>query len=226
FVESHAGDGVTVQWDFYNSDGSRAAMCGNALRCMGRWVQHVLGLSEIRFMTARGPVTVLSEQDNFLAELTFVEWASKALTYQSDGATKSALLLNTGVPHAVVPVKVIDDAAAFASDVPALRFHPETGPAGTNVTFVEVQSPDQIRTVTFERGVEGFTLSCGTGVLAAAAVSAGIVNQDSRSTVREVQVQTPGGSLRVRFSADLKVVTLIGPAVVIGEGIIREEILR
>ena len=76
---------------------------------------------------------------------------------------------NTGVPHAVIFVEEVDaiDVEALA---PAIRRDPSF-PEGANVNFVEVTGPDAIRVRTFERGVEGETLSCGTGATASAAIA-------------------------------------------------------
>jgi len=118
--------------------------------------------------------------------------------------------VNTGVPHAVVIVDDLDgveiDEAAFP-----IRHHP-TFPEGANVDFVQVESPGSLRVRTFERGVEGETLSCGTGAAASAAVARrlGLVGEN-------VEVETPGGPLTVRLGRDT---TLTGPAETVFTGVI------
>jgi diaminopimelate epimerase len=120
------------------------------------------------------------------------------------------------VPHAVVYVPDADK-AMVQSLGHELRFHPHFQPRGTNVNFAEVKGPDFIRVRTYERGVEGETLACGTGVTASALVSSRV--HGFRSPVR-VQVQG-GDELQVSFTeqdgqfADVK---LNGPATFVFEG--------
>jgi diaminopimelate epimerase len=102
---------------------------------------------------------------------------------------------------------------------PEIRRHPHFGPKGTNVNFVQVLGPNHIRVRTFERGVEGETLACGTGVSAAALISSRVHN-----FVSPVKVQVQGGDmLEVSFResnggfADVK---LTGPAEFVFEGAI------
>jgi diaminopimelate epimerase len=100
---------------------------------------------------------------------------------------------------------------------PEIRRHPHFGPKGTNVNFVQLLGPGHIRVRTFERGVEGETLACGTGVTAAALVSSRVHQFHS-----PVKVQVQGGDqLEVSFAeknggfADVK---LSGPAEFVFEG--------
>ena len=81
--------------------------------------------------------------------------------------------VDTGVPHVVLFVANEKDLESV--DVPrwgrALRFHPRFQPAGTNVNFVLVQGPQHISVRTYERGVEGETLACGTGAIASSLIT-------------------------------------------------------
>ena len=124
--------------------------------------------------------------------------------------------VNTGVPHAVVFVPDADQAMVqqIGSE---LRNHDHFKPRGTNVNFAQVLGPGSIRVRTYERGVEGETLACGTGVTAAALISSRI--HQFRSPV---QVQVQGGDqLEVSFQqegGDFRNVCLKGPAEFIFEG--------
>jgi diaminopimelate epimerase len=127
-------------------------------------------------------------------------------------STGKAILhsLNTGVPHAVLYVPDADQ--ALVQQVGAeVRRHPLFGPRGTNVNFVQVLGRNHIRVRTFERGVEGETLACGTGVSAAALISARVHGFTS-----PVRVQVRGGDqLEVSFQAGgdgFAEVRLTGPA--------------
>ena len=108
--------------------------------------------------------------------------------------------MNTGVPHTVVPVAELDDA-----DVQGLgrqlRFHAVFGARGTNVNFIEAVAPARLKIRTYERGVEGETLACGTGVTAAAIIHVvrEAVNASGKQR-REIEVETKSGEvLRVSF---------------------------
>ena len=124
--------------------------------------------------------------------------------------------LNTGVPHAVIFVPDADKAMVLQLG-PEIRRHPHFGPRGTNVDFVQVLSPGWIRVRTFERGVEGETLACGTGVTASALIASRV--QKFGSPVK-VQVQS-GDQLEVSFAEQggrFANVRLTGPAEFVFEG--------
>jgi len=128
------------------------------------------------------------------------------------GKKRRATLLNTGVPHAVIEIENLKTVRTpeVRAVVSAFRFHPRAGSAGTNVTFLQGAgqrgSDQHFSTITFERGVEDFTLSCGTGVLAAAAV--GLQHSGEWVCV----VDTPGGRLRASFNPGWNGARLEGPA--------------
>jgi len=207
FVESGSALG-RLKWDFHNSDGSTAEMCGNATRCMGRWAQVHLTLNEVVFETVAGLVRAKVEGEMVRSELSFAStpFVFREIRFEAKGAGRTAFLIDTGVPHAVVDIDDLARAEAKGDAVRALRFHPDAGLKGANVTFLETRGPFEFRTVTFERGVEGFTLSCGTGVLAAAAIGL------SRSGGMSADVIAPGGRLKVQYDPGRNGVALTGPA--------------
>ncbi len=214
FVET--GARVALKWDFYNSDGSSAEMCGNASRCMGRWAQKNLAVDAIEFETAAGVVRAEVKNSHIVSHLEYLQISFAVISFEAGGRRLQASLVNTGVPHAVFEVARIDEVRQARPIVEALRFHPKTGPHGTNVTFLQKQTSQEFATVTFERGVEDFTLSCGTGVLAAAAVGL----HDSRGT--KAELTTPGGELKVIFGPDWRGASLEGPAQFIYEATMAE----
>lgn len=223
FVESSPIES-RLKWDFYNSDGSSAEMCGNATRCMGRWAEQLLNRNEIEFETVAGLVRASTQGSMIASELPFVSADLRKIEFDLEGRREKAYLVNTGVPHAVFEISRLSEASRYQDVIQALRFHPESGPRGANVTFLERASGSSYKTVTYERGVEGFTLSCGTGVLAAAAV--GLSAHPSSSGVLQAEVETPGGELTVRFKDGFRGVTLIGPATVVFSGQITTEFLK
>lgn len=160
-------------WHFFNADGSRAEMCGNGSRCAARlaWElgmaprQHILG-------TDAGPIKayVLPEGDLVEVQLTPYRDMHLNLDLELHGTHWDAHYVNTGVPHLVL---FVPDIAAV--DVPRLgrefRNHHRFAPAGTNVNFAQIVDAKNLLLRTYERGVEGETLACGTGAAASALVS-------------------------------------------------------
>ncbi len=207
--------GANYRWDFYNTDGSHAEMCGNATRCFGRWAQIQLGLSQIRFETLAGSAKVSVNGSSVSSFLDFVSAKPQQMQLSVAGRDVSVSLIDTGVPHFVVKVESIADARLQIEIIRALRLHPEGGPRGANVTLLKVWGQSTFETVTYERGVEDFTLSCGTGVIAAAAV--GLQLSVTGAQKLEADVTTPGGKLKVQFGENFKGVTLTGPAVKVFE---------
>jgi diaminopimelate epimerase len=128
-----------------------------------------------------------------------------------DGCKVSAV--NTGVPHAVI---FVEDMVFDNRETAPLIRHNSLFPEGANVNFVKIGQPLEIRT--FERGVEGETLSCGTGSVAAASVARRLGLVDD-----EVLVQTKGGPLIITFEEDKAFME--GPAVTVFSGEFSEEYL-
>ena len=124
--------------------------------------------------------------------------------------------INTGVPHTVIFVEALDkiDVNGLGR---AIRNHERFRPKGTNVNFVEVQGRNEIEVRTYERGVEGETLACGTGSTASALISCLL-----KYVRPPVRVKTKGGEiLTVNFiqqGPKIEKVTLEGPARFVYEG--------
>jgi diaminopimelate epimerase len=124
--------------------------------------------------------------------------------------------VNAGVPHAVVIVEHLARTDVLKSGA-ALRKHPHFAPKGTNANFIQPLSDGTLAIRTYERGVEGETLACGTGVVASA-----IVHHALTGTVSPVRVRVRGGDvLEVGFIKErdgYSNVTLTGPAEFVFEG--------
>ncbi|RHY22447.1 hypothetical protein DYB32_009500 [Aphanomyces invadans] len=204
-----------VAWQFWQCDGDTANFCGNGARCFARFVHSLLGhTNPITFETGAGVVSAALAANGDMAirlppptNLTLHE------KLQLAGGPHVVHSITIGVPHAVLFV-----ANVAAIDVPRqgsdVRHHPRFGPHGTNVNFVHVVGLNHLWARSFERGVEGETLACGTGVVAAALVAAAVHGFTSPVTV---DVQS-GAALQIHFdqpsSNDLEFtnVVLIGPA--------------
>jgi len=164
-----------VRFLFFNSDGSRGEMCGNAALCATR-LSAMLGLADpqdVRLETDAGLVRGTADPAGGpRAQLVLpdVEVVRSPDVAPVPGEAEPGFAL-VGVPHLVVPVGDVD-AVDLRVRGRELRFHPEVAPAGANVNFV-ARARDGWVMRTYERGVEAETLACGTGAVACATVLAG-----------------------------------------------------
>jgi diaminopimelate epimerase len=207
-------------WDFYNADGSEAEMCGNGARCFARYVERTAGTKgSFKFETKAGIIRATLEGERVTINLTSPkDLRLNEMVSLTVGKTEIHSL-NTGVPHAVVYVPDADKAMVSTLG-PEIRRHQHFAPKGTNVNFVQLKGGNTIRVRTYERGVEGETLACGTGVSASAMISARLYKLKS-----PVQVHVQGGDvLEVGFEENNGVfgnVTLTGPADFVFDGQMR-----
>jgi len=163
---------TSVRMTYWNSDGSRAAMCGNAALCSSRLATYLelVEPGELCLMADAGAVRARSTPGTDRAEIQVldVELPGEPPAIAQSHGEQWMAFLTVGVPHLVIAV---DDLEGL--DVTGrgrrLRSDPSLGPAGANVNFVwaprEQGEPWLIRT--YERGVEAETLACGTGTVAA-----------------------------------------------------------
>lgn len=184
---------------YVNADGSRATMCGNGARCLFRFA-HRIGFdkTELAFDTDAG-----------LYRAAYSERADHQVRLFVPAVTdvRSGVTLDRSVPEAITDlfyahagtehlVAVVEDVEAVPVSAwgELLRHDPSLDPAGANVNFMAVDEEGGISLRTYEKGVEGETLSCGTGVLAAAVTSERLgTNRQGQAVV----VDTNGGRLRV-----------------------------
>jgi diaminopimelate epimerase len=209
-------------WEFYNSDGSTGEMCGNGARCFARFVQKLTGIAGgFSFETEAGVITASFQGERVTVSLTRPTGLRLNEQLALSAGPQTIHSLNTGVPHAVLFVPGADQAMVQQLG-PEIRRHAHFAPKGTNVNFVQQLGPNHIRVRTFERGVEGETLACGTGVTASALVAARLFGFTS-----PVKVQVQGGDqLEVSFREDhgeFAEVRLTGPAEFVFKGIIEVE---
>lgn len=213
---------------YYNSDGSRAKMCGNGLRCFVKYV-HDTGLvdkAEFDVETLAGTIKVQArvqdgnvvsvKADMGRAELSPEkipmnssdgDFLNKSIKVDGDDINISAVLV--GVPHAVVYVDAIDMETVKRLG-PQIENH-SIFPERTNVNFVEVVDKSNLKVATWERGC-GYTLACGTGICASAYIS-NVLGLSSES----VNVESEGGKLKIDIIDGL--IYMDGPAVKICEGV-------
>ncbi len=214
FVVLYEAKDVHAAWHFYNSDGSRAEMCGNAARCVIKYLaeQHYPGEVPISLYTDIGIIKGKLMEDNpNIVEITLAPNSIKKFEYEQKLVVAGensfdVYCVNTGVPHAVIEVKDISTYPILDVGKRLLK-HPVFGEAGTNVTFFQRVVGQKIKATTYERGVEHETFACGTGVAAAAMVYSELFLQPF-----PIEVEAPGGVLSVDMSPVSKMLLLRGPA--------------
>lgn len=207
------GESWDYEWDFYNNDGSSAEMCGNASRGMALFVRDYLGFKkpDLTFKTVAGLIVVKDVGNNFF-RVKMPEHKIETL-WQKETFKNQVInycFINTGVPHVVVQVPDLQ-ARALMPLVDHFRFKKEFGSTGANVSFFK-EKQGSFDGVTFERGVEDFTQSCGTG---AVAMALAIFNHPQFSyleDIKYVKIKTPGGELSVELKNAENFCWLIGPA--------------
>ena len=194
---------------YYNSDGNESSMCGNGGRCIVAFAKQLNVIeNETTFIAVDGEhYAKISAEGIVSLQMKNVDEIKMASDY---------VFLNTGSPHHItlvedvksVPVKEIGS---------QIRYSNLYGKAGSNVNFVEMISDSLFAVRTYERGVEDETLSCGTGVTAAAIA----MNAIGKTTSNVISLLVEGGELKVTFKKEGKKYTdvfLIGPATFVFEG--------
>jgi len=197
---------------YFNADGQAAAFCGNGARCVARWALDagLGGDGTVRFRTAIGTKQARRSADGRRIELDFgpIPAVSEAIRVEAEGRFFDGFPNLAGVPHFVVPVERVEWVPVQEWGA-ALRHHPRFEPAGTNVDFVARLGPGRNAMRTYERGVEGETLACGSGALAVASWSM------FEGGPNPVSVMTAGGDelvVRLEPARSGWQATLIGPA--------------
>ena len=216
---------------FYNSDGSLGEMCGNGARCICRYgYAHGYAGAVQRVETTAGLVTgwrITEEQYRIRLNTPSVVELEKRL--EADGTTYTCSYIelgNPGIPHLAleIPALARQDTDALRRLGRTLRHHPAL-PKGANVNFYELTGPDEILEKTYERGVEDFTLACGTGTGSVAAA----LTLMGRVSGRNVRVRMDGGELTVdaeERDGTIENLYLTGPAAMVCAGeILDREIL-
>ena len=207
------------KWRFFNADGSEAEMCGNGSRCAARFAYlKKIARKDMAFETLAGIIHAEVKKNTVRVQLTCASDQHMNIDVPLDSGTRMGHFINTGVPHLVYLSDRLDD-----EDVDGVgrktRYHEIFKPAGTNANFIQVQGPHKLRIRTYERGVEGETLACGTGSVAAALIagSLGLVSSPVEVTPRS------GEKLTVSFERSgegFAGISLEGEAQVICEGML------
>ena len=210
------------KWRFFNSDASEAEMCGNAARCAVRfaYLAGIVHKPKVAFRTLPGIIQGEILDTGVKVQMTNPHSLELDLHLEGDGHAFVFDFIDTGVPHAVCFLN--DEKELELLNVQGLgktfRFHSHFQPAGSNINFACVLNEHQMIVRTYERGVEGETLACGTGVTASV-LTAAVRNR----VASPVEVRTQGGeSLTIHFernedSNEFKGVFMEGEARVVYE---------
>lgn len=232
------GDGVIFinpseeadfEMEMYNADGSRAEMCGNGIRCVGKYVYDkgltdktqvsVISAGKIKYLTLHtenGKVKTvrvnMGEPEFVAANVPVISQNEQVIDEEIEvnGQTYKMTCVSMGNPHAVV---FIDDTESLAIEQIGPHFeNHERFPRRTNTEFVQVIDRNYVKMRVWERGT-GETLACGTGCCATAAAC--VLNG---LTENEITVEVLGGKIQIEWNREENLIYMTGPAETIFDG--------
>ena len=224
-VLTDAGEEADFGMLFYNSDGSLGEMCGNGARCLARYgVEHGLARDpeNIRILARAGLVLgKRMDSERYQVRLndpTVIDLNRPAPTELGEILCSYVELGDPGIPHAVVELRppALEDLESLRELGRALRRSPAF-PRGANVSFAALTGPGSVRAITYERGVEDFTLACGTGC---GAMAVSLILQGKVAGTR-LEISMPGGELSVslhRTEQGVSDLLLTGPTALVETG--------
>lgn len=212
FIES--AKGVDGSMRLFEPAGNEADMCGNGIRCVAAYLTEKLNKSEVDILTRDGVKHIARIKDEYRVDMGPVRTLRKDLgKYVTDrGSPDDSMLsfeiglsgrravgsiVNSGEPHIVLRTEdvagedIVSDGASLNAD--KARF-----PEGVNLNYVQVEGPHELKVRTYERGVYGETLACGTGATACATVAL-MLKWVQPGPVR---VMPPGGTITVELAKD------------------------
>ncbi len=219
--------------DMYNSDGSQAEMCGNGIRCVGKYVydygltqktqitvETLAGIKTLNLHVERGKVKLVTvDMGSPILQSSLIPVVSEKPEVVNEPITVAETVyqvtcVSMGNPHAVV---FVDNVKELPLETIGPKFeHHAWFPRRINTEFVEVLNPHEVNMRVWERGA-GETLACGTGACASAVAC--ILNH---MTENEITLHLVGGDLRVQWDRDKNRIFMTGPATVVFDGEIPE----
>ena len=224
------GKAAEFEMEMYNADGSRSEMCGNGIRCVGKYI-YDHGLSDKTQISVESAgaikyLTLFAGEDKKIEKVRVNMGSpileSKLVPVISDnekvidesinvcGNEYKMTCISMGNPHAVIPVA--STKTAPVKELGMLIEHHELFPEGVNTEFIEVLGRREINMRVWERG-SGETMACGTGACASAYACYRL-----GLTEPEVLVHLLGGDLRIKYEEETDTVFMTGPAVTVFEG--------
>ena len=201
----------------FNADGSEAKMCGNGIRCVGKYV-YDKGYTDKKTLTVEtlsGIKTLELDVSCGKVKSVSVDMGQAVpgedMTLNIDGEAVVLTPVSVGNPHAVIFVENVEKAPLFTLG-PKIEHH-AAFPDGVNVEFVQVLGDGELRMKVWERG-SGVTMACGTGACACAAAA---VKKKYCVPCKPISLHLDGGTLRITVTSGDKV-TMTGPAEFVYEG--------
>lgn len=229
-------DKADFRMDMYNADGSQSEMCGNGIRCVGKYVydygltnkdevsvETLAGIKYLKFQIEDGKVKMITvdmgEPELIAANVPVISKNEKAIDEEIivDGVAYYMTCVSMGNPHSVV---FVDSTSEFPLEEIGPKFEShERFPRRVNAEFVQVLSENEVNMRVWERGT-GETLACGTGTCATAVAC--ILNGKTKD---EVKVHLLGGDLIIKWDRDTNHIYMTGPAEVVFDGVFSDTAL-
>jgi diaminopimelate epimerase len=211
---------ATVRMRVLEPDGSESNMCGNGIRSVALYLFKKEGLSDVSIETLGGVKRVIKKENEFTADMGKMQTIGKFMLPKSNSIIEELdfdgekyYIVSSSEPHAVNFVNKVDEININGAIAVSKDFN--VFPKGINVDFVEI-SEKNLRVRTFERGIWGETLACGTGAVASSFVAKKLFGLDNHFVV-----EMKGGTLYVDFINEEAFLT--GPAEFVFKGYIMVE---
>lgn len=198
----------------FNADGSEAMMCGNASRCIGKYLYEkaITGKTEIRLLTLSGIKTLQLHLNGSKVETVTVDMGEPILEdealFVASRDVGRGTFVSMGNPHYVIFTDNVDQ----VSETGRMLEHHPAFPQRCNIEFARIEADGRIRTRVWERG-SGITMACGTGACATAVAACLTGCADRNSTI-----VMDGGTLHIEWRENDKHVLMTGPATFVFEG--------
>lgn len=216
---------------FYNSDGSAGEMCGNGARCIARFGYENGLAGEVQTVETTAGIVTGKRIDERLYRIRLNDPTKVEMDMEIEIDGKKyecgyVELGNPGIPHAVVHIKDLDDVPKSRLFDLGRKIRSYPGfPKGANVNFYEITGKDEIKEITYERGVEDFTYACGTGTGSVVTV----LTLKGAVSGKNVKVNMRGGQLIIDAEAEgdkIKNLFLTGPTNIVAKGEVTDEELN
>ena len=223
-------EGGDYKMRFYNADGSLGEMCGNGARCIARYGYEngLAGIMQRVETTAGLVIGERIDERQYRIRLNDISKINIDEKITVDGIERTysyVELGNPGLPHVVMEIPGLStmDKEELRLLGKELRYS-EKFPKGANVNFYEITGEDTFVELTYERGVEDFTMACGTGTGSVVSV----LTEKNLVSGNDVRVSVPGGELFITIKKDsegggTKDIFLTGPTNIVAEGVVTDE---
>lgn len=229
-------DKADFRMDMYNADGSQSEMCGNGIRCVGKYVydygltdkdevsvETLAGIKYLKFQIEDGKVKMITvdmgEPELIAKNVPVISESEKVIDEEIvvDGVAYRMTCVSMGNPHSIV---FVDSTSEFPLEEIGPKFEShERFPRRVNAEFVQVLNENEVNMRVWERGT-GETLACGTGTCATAVAC--ILNGKTKD---EVTVHLLGGDLIIKWDRGTNHIYMTGPAEVVFDGVFSDTAL-